>query len=69
MLKYDITISQAHQLLKKGELSSLELTRAVLERIRAVEDKVHCFVTVTDDIALTQARQADERIKAGDCHL
>jgi aspartyl-tRNA(Asn)/glutamyl-tRNA(Gln) amidotransferase subunit A len=66
MLKYDITISQAHQLLKKRELSSVELTRAVLERIRAVEDKVHCFVTVTDDIALTQARKADERIKVGE---
>ena len=66
MLKYDITISQAHQLLKKGELSSVELTRVVLERIRAVEDKVHCFVTVTDDMALTQARKADERIKVGE---
>ena len=52
---YDLTIHQAHQLLKKRELSSLELTRAVLERITRVEKKVHAFVTVTEDEALHQA--------------
>ncbi len=63
--KYDLTIHEAHQLLKKRELSSLELTKAVLDRIHQVEDKVRSFVTVTEDVALDQARQADERIKAG----
>jgi len=63
--KYDLTIHEAHQLLKKRELSSLELTKAVLDRIHHVEDKVRSLVTVTEDIALAQARQADERIKAG----
>jgi aspartyl-tRNA(Asn)/glutamyl-tRNA(Gln) amidotransferase subunit A len=63
--KYDLTIHDAHQLLKKRELSSLELTKAVLDRIHHVEDRVRSFVTVTEDIALAQAREADERIKAG----
>jgi aspartyl-tRNA(Asn)/glutamyl-tRNA(Gln) amidotransferase subunit A len=63
--KYDLTIHEAHQLLKKRELSSLELTKAVLDRIHHVEEKVRSFVTVTEDKALAQARQADERIKAG----
>jgi len=63
--KYDLTIHEAHQLLKKRELSSLELTKAVLERVHQVEDKVRSFVTVTEDVALAQARQNDERIKAG----
>jgi aspartyl-tRNA(Asn)/glutamyl-tRNA(Gln) amidotransferase subunit A len=66
MHKYDFTIHEAHQSLKKREISSLELTQAVLERIHHVENSVHSFVTVTEDIALAQARQADERIKAGD---
>ncbi len=66
MHKYDFTIHEAHQSLKKREISSLELTQAVLERIHHVESGVHSFVTVTEDIALAQARQADERIKAGD---
>jgi len=63
--KYDLTIHEAHQLLKKRELSSLELTKAVLDRIHHVEEKVRSFVTVTEDVALAQARQNDERIKAG----
>jgi aspartyl-tRNA(Asn)/glutamyl-tRNA(Gln) amidotransferase subunit A len=65
MQKYDLTIHEAHQLLRRRELSSLELTKAVLERIAEVEHKVRSFMTVTEDIALTQARQSDERIKAG----
>jgi aspartyl-tRNA(Asn)/glutamyl-tRNA(Gln) amidotransferase subunit A len=63
--EYDLTIHEAHHLLKKRELSSLELTKAVLKRIHQVEDKVHSFITVTEDIALAQARQADVHIKAG----
>ena len=65
MLKYDLTIHEAHQLLKKGEVSSLELTKASLERVDEVEDKLRSFVTVTAELAFAQARQADERIKAG----
>jgi len=64
--KYDLTIHEAHQLLKKRELSSVELTKGVLERIHHVEDKVRCFVTLTEDAALAQAKQADARIKAGE---
>jgi aspartyl-tRNA(Asn)/glutamyl-tRNA(Gln) amidotransferase subunit A len=37
----------------------------VLERIREVEGKLHAFVTITEDIALAQARRADEQIRAG----
>jgi aspartyl-tRNA(Asn)/glutamyl-tRNA(Gln) amidotransferase subunit A len=63
--EYDLTIHEGHRLLKNRELSSFELTKMVLERIHQIEDKVHSFVTVTEDIALSQARQADENIKAG----
>lgn len=63
---YEVTIHQAHQLLKNREVSSLELTRAVLERIEKTEEKVHAFVSVTGDEALNQAAQADERIKRAD---
>ncbi len=66
MPKYDLTIHEAHQLLKKGEVSSLELTKAALERVDAVEDRLRSFVTVTGELALARARQADERIKAGE---
>ncbi|MGH2620652.1 MAG: Asp-tRNA(Asn)/Glu-tRNA(Gln) amidotransferase subunit GatA [Anaerolineales bacterium] len=58
----DLTLLEAAGALHAGEVSSVELTRACLDRIRAVDSRVHAFVTVTDDLALAQARAADERI-------
>ena len=60
-----LTIHEAHKLLKTKELSSVELTRAILKRIHNLEPKVHSFVTVTDKLALKQAQKADELIAAG----
>ncbi|MBA7631990.1 Glutamyl-tRNA(Gln) amidotransferase subunit A [subsurface metagenome] len=61
-----LTIREAHELLISRKLSSVELTRATLERIREIEPKVHAFVTVTDELALKQAEKADGLIAAGD---
>jgi len=66
MSLYDLTIHEANELLNKGEISSMELTEAVLERIDGVEGKLQSFVTVSGELALELAQQADERIKAGD---
>jgi aspartyl-tRNA(Asn)/glutamyl-tRNA(Gln) amidotransferase subunit A len=68
MIGYQLTIHQAHNLLKTRQLSSVELTKACLERIRQVEPKVHALVTVTDELALRQAEKADELIAQGDVH-
>jgi aspartyl-tRNA(Asn)/glutamyl-tRNA(Gln) amidotransferase subunit A len=59
------TIHEAYRLLKDKEISSIELTKSYLERIKKVEPQVKAFVTVTEDLALEQARQADETIAAG----
>jgi aspartyl-tRNA(Asn)/glutamyl-tRNA(Gln) amidotransferase subunit A len=61
-----LTIHEAHRLLQSKQLSSVELTRAYLERIRQLEPEVHAFVTITDELALKQARRADEMIASGD---
>ena len=61
-----MTAHEARGLLDRGEVSSVEMTQAVLDRIHEVEDKVKAFVTVTDELALEQARRADERIASGD---
>ena len=66
MKPHDLTVHEAHQLLRDRETSSLELTKAILEHIAHVESKLHAFVTVTGDEALQQAKQADKRIKDGD---
>jgi aspartyl-tRNA(Asn)/glutamyl-tRNA(Gln) amidotransferase subunit A len=61
-----LTVHEAHQLLKRREISSVELTKAVLERISQVEDRVKAFLTITDDIALKMAEEADRRIASGE---
>ncbi|RIK30400.1 MAG: Asp-tRNA(Asn)/Glu-tRNA(Gln) amidotransferase GatCAB subunit A [Anaerolineae bacterium] len=57
-----LTIREAHELLKTKKISSVELTQAMLQRIHAVDSKIKSYVTVTDDLALEQAKRADERI-------
>ena len=57
---------EARELLDRKEVSSTELTRAVLDRIHSVEDRVRAFATVTEEVALEQAQQADARIAAGE---
>jgi len=44
----------------------MELTKAILERIHQLELKVHAFVTITDELALKQAEQADKLIASGE---
>ena len=61
-----LTIHEAHELLKSGQLSSVELTKACLERIRQVETEVRALITVTEGLALERAQEADRRIAAGD---
>ena len=61
-----LTIHEAQKLLREKQVSSLELTKTCLERIRQVEPEVGAIVTVTDEIALEQARKADELIANGD---
>ncbi len=60
-----LTINEAHRLLQTKQLSSVELTKACLERIRQVEPKVRALVTITDELALSQAQKADEFIASG----
>ena len=66
MKPYEATIHEVHDLLRTRQISSVELTRSVLERIEAVESLVHAYVTVTPEAALEEARKADERRAAGE---
>jgi aspartyl-tRNA(Asn)/glutamyl-tRNA(Gln) amidotransferase subunit A len=64
---FELTIGEAHRLLKTREISSVELTRAVLGRIQAVEDRVDAFTTISEKTALKQAKDADRMIARGHC--
>ena len=59
-----LTAHRARELLDGGDVSSVELTEAVLGRVDQVEHRIKAFVTVTRDVARAQARRADERIAA-----
>ena len=63
---YQLSIHQAHELLKQKNISSVELTKSVLERIAAVESNVQAYITITEDTALREAEEADSCIASGD---
>ncbi len=54
--------------LRSGEFSSVELTQAFLDRIKR-HSSLNCYVTVTEDLALQEAKAADDRIAKGDATL
>ena len=61
-----LSIQEAHDQLTSKQISSVELTQACLDRINAVEDEVQSFLTITPEIALSQAAHADRLLAAGD---
>ncbi len=62
---YELTIHEAHDRLKRKEISAAELTESVLRRIESAEEKVDAYITVTPDIARKQAADADTAISGG----
>jgi aspartyl-tRNA(Asn)/glutamyl-tRNA(Gln) amidotransferase subunit A len=60
-----LTVFEAHEKLRKRELSSTELTQAILRRIDDTDDKIHAYITVCRESALEQAKEADVRLIQG----
>jgi len=60
---HQLTIHEAHELLKQRKISSTELTKSVLKRIAEIEGKVHACVTIVEDISLKEAKKVDNYIK------
>lgn len=65
MTPYSLTIHEAASLLRKRALSAHELTRSVLERIHATDERIHSYVTVNDTEALRAAEVADQQLATG----
>ncbi len=61
-----LSIAEARRLLDSGQVSSEELTRASLDRIRALDGEIRAFVTVTEELALRMARGFDSRRRSGE---
>jgi len=62
---YEMTVAELSAALKKGDFSSEELTREYLQRINTHADALNCFITISEEQALTAARQADEQRSKG----
>ena len=62
----NLTVHEAREMLRKRHVSSVELTRAYLERIEQVEPMVKAMVTVSDELAISQAEEADKLIASGE---
>ena len=58
----ELSLLAAAAALRAGETSSLELTRACLDRIEALEPRLHAFLARTPELALAAARAADHRL-------
>jgi aspartyl-tRNA(Asn)/glutamyl-tRNA(Gln) amidotransferase subunit A len=59
------TIAEAAKQIAAKQLSPVELTRACLDRVRSLDDRLHAFVHLTEERALAEARQAEAAIMAG----
>ena len=62
----ELTIHELAEKLERGEVSSADATRSVLERIKAVDAKVHSYLWLNEEYALKQAQEADRLRKAGE---
>ena len=60
-----LTIREAGLLIASGQISPVELTKAFLERIEEVDDRLHSYVTVLPDEALAEARVAEAEVLQG----
>jgi Asp-tRNA(Asn)/Glu-tRNA(Gln) amidotransferase A subunit family amidase len=59
------TATQLAELVRTRQISSLDLTRMYLARLKRYGPKLLCVVTLTEELALKQAAEADREIKAG----
>lgn len=54
------------QMMKNGEVSSVEITKSVFDRIKAVEPKIDAYVTLDEENALKAAQEIDNKRSAGE---
>jgi aspartyl-tRNA(Asn)/glutamyl-tRNA(Gln) amidotransferase subunit A len=66
MQLYALTIHALRELLLRKEITSVEITGSVLARIKEVDHKVHAYITLTPEVALEQAREADRILQKGE---
>lgn len=59
------SILQLASLIKNKKMSSVALTRFFIDRIKKYSDSLHCLISLTEEIAMEQAKEADAEIAKG----
>ena len=59
------SITQLASLIRNKKISSVELTRFFIDRIKKYSDTLECLITLTDSLAMQQARNADQMLARG----
>lgn len=57
----ELTIHELQEKLRRKEIKATEICRSLLERIAKIEDSIGAYITVTEELALKQAQEADAR--------
>ena len=65
---FELTIFQLHEALKKREISCLDVTESLLNRIDRLDATLNAYITIMPEAARKQAREADQRVRAGEIH-
>jgi aspartyl-tRNA(Asn)/glutamyl-tRNA(Gln) amidotransferase subunit A len=63
---YEMTLKEVSEKIKNKEITSLELTESILNRIKEVEPKVDSFISLTEEYAINKAKEIDEKIAKGE---
>ena len=66
MKVHDLTIHELRHKLRRGDLTSTQLTHALFDRIEDTDGKIGSYLTVCRDRGMAEARAADERLANGD---
>lgn len=59
------SINQLGSLLRNKSITSVELTKFFIQRLKKFDDSLHCVVSLTEELAIQQAKQADELFSKG----
>lgn len=63
---HQLTLAEITRALAAKEFSSTEITQHLLQRIKQLDPQLNSFITLSEDSALAQAKQADQRLAAGE---
>ena len=63
------SVAELSRALESGKISSVELTREFLDRIKTEDGQYNSFITVTEDLAMADAKAADEQRAAGNASV